>query len=641
MGLYLAMVFIAGSCQSEGRLTKASLDFAGENATELRQVLNHYVDDEEKLSSAIFLIDNLPHWYSYQPSADMDSIENMLHVIANNKDIWYFKELSNRNWKSWDCYSRAKIYDSHVITFDYLIENIETAHKYKSNRRWNKDLPQDLFNNFLLPFRIGDEPLSDWRALYQSHYGPILDSLYFDGDDSLEAAQIIFNQLEQEGFKYNVCAHWPHRKATDLLHGNAGPCKDECDRQIYALRSVGIPCAVDTYFTSPEHDTSHQWVMVWDNKRNRFTRFGPKMVERRDSAINNPDVKKCKVYRFMSGIQMDRYNWISDSECVQSAIRNFYIKDVTDAYFNNNTLKVEISNPDKRQVLLGVFSPSGWKAVDYAVKSEKDRAIFENVESGIIYICLIPSDNNYGMKPCSYPFVFNRDGNIEFLKPSDKTELVSLNRKMPFMPWLYTWFSQGVGRGVVELSHSKDFNYSIKGAMLPDTISTNFHAVTFPPTKTRYVRFSVPGDKEIVLGQIEVYKDSACRKRVGCRVITEFDQYHHPENVTDGDVLSFFVAPKECRSIVLQLDQDTVVEAVGIIPRNNDNFVWPDHFYSLMYFKSPDDGWVETTRVLASDRTIQMDVPKGALLWLRDLTKGIEEACFIWKDGKQIFVKDI
>lgn len=168
-----------------------------------------------------------------------------------------------------------------------MIKNIDDAWKQRNIREWNVELKDDDFNNFILPHRIGDEKLSDWRHLYLSHYGILLDSLYPKGNDVLKAAEIIYEELEKENFKYNICAIWPHRKATDLFLSHSGPCRDQCDHAVYALRSVGIPCAVDTYFSSPETATSHQWVVVRDNITGRFIPLSKNMVERRDSSIND------------------------------------------------------------------------------------------------------------------------------------------------------------------------------------------------------------------------------------------------------------------------------------------------------------------------------------------------------------------
>lgn len=63
-----------------------------------------------------------------------------------------------------------KEYDIHVITADYLIRNIDQAFVVWKKRPWNKDLSFDDFCELILPYRIGDETLEDWRSVYSEEF---------------------------------------------------------------------------------------------------------------------------------------------------------------------------------------------------------------------------------------------------------------------------------------------------------------------------------------------------------------------------------------------------------------------------------------------------------------------------------------
>lgn len=633
----LAITVLLSSSGCSDRRLAASLDFAGDNRASLQAALDSFAENPEQLAAARFIVRNLPHWYCYD-DARLDSIESLLGVVGNNEDIWYFRDISGRDWQSFNYTQLPKVYDSHTITAQYLIENIEAAYGLWKNKRWNFHLSQSDFNELLLPYRIGDEPISEWRSLYASYYGTLLDSLYAEGDDVLVAAQILANELQRQGFKYNVCASWPHRRAADLFLNRAGPCRDQCDRAVYALRSCGIPCAIDCYFASPETPTSHQWVVVRDNLSGRFIPLSDNMIAHRDSSINDWR-KKGKVYRYCAGLQEDRADVVKSiaSQCV---IKDYFIKDVTAEYFGHNSATVEIANPGNLPAFLGVFAPSGWRVIDMAVSHNERQATFSDVEPGVIYMPLTLSEAGRP-KPCGYPFLFGRDCSVKPLIPEDSSQDLTLTRKMPFMPWLIDWFSEGIIGSRFELSTDSLFRHAVKSDMLADTIHTNFVPFYFPPTFTSYVRFTVAEGDDMLVGEIEVYQDSVCRHKIPCRVLAETDQYHHPENAADGDILSFFSAPKGCRSIVLQLDQPAVVSAVGLVPRNNDNFIWPGDTYELLYFAGPRIGWKSVGVQTAAERSLTFTAPRGALYWLRDLSKGNEEEVFIYEDGEQKFVHDL
>ena len=77
------------------------------------------------------------------------------------------------------------------------------------------------------------------------------------------------------------------------------------------------------------------------------------------------------------------------------------------------------------------------------------------------------------------------------------------------------------------------------------------------------------------------------------------------------------------------------IQFLQFAPRNDDNAISPKDCYELFYWN---DKWISLGQKVASDFCIQFDnVPKDALLWLKDLTKGHEERPFTIKNGKQIW----
>ena len=58
--------------------------------------------------------------------------------------------------------------DASVITAGYMAENIDDAWRLWKKRQWNRGLPLNLMCETLLPYRIGDEPLTRWREPYRN-----------------------------------------------------------------------------------------------------------------------------------------------------------------------------------------------------------------------------------------------------------------------------------------------------------------------------------------------------------------------------------------------------------------------------------------------------------------------------------------
>ena len=230
-----------------------ALDFAGENRKELEKVLDYYAEDSQKLEAARFLIRNMPRYYGYE-GWRLDSIQKIL-ITAEQKH--FIDDSILRKWTKQSLYSLPKIYDAHIIKADYLIENIDLSFKMWKERPWNQDLPFEDFCELILPYRIDDEPLSNWRQNYFEVYFSALDSLS-NCTDPLRACNALSKELSKKEFFYTVNFDMPHLSAHFLLEHHVGFCREICDRAVYAMRACGIPGTVDMFVYSPEYQGSHQ-----------------------------------------------------------------------------------------------------------------------------------------------------------------------------------------------------------------------------------------------------------------------------------------------------------------------------------------------------------------------------------------------
>ena len=96
----------------------------------------------------------------------------------------------------------------------------------------------------------------------------------------------------------------------------------------------------------------------------------------------------------------------------------------------------------------------------------------------------------------------------------------------------------------------------------------------------------------------------------------------------DGDALTFFHTNDSASWGGLELEQPTAISQIRYIIRNDDNGIRKGHEYELFYMK--DGEWISLGKQIATedDRLLYKSIPKGALYWLRDYTKGTEERIF-------------
>ena len=416
---YICILLLCASCQPD-RLNTA-LELAGENRAELEKVLAHYEGDEEGYLAARFLIENMPRWYSYS-NAMFDSVRPLLEKAA---DEFYISPKEVEPWKNVSFYTGEKAYDVQTVQAEYLIENIDWALKAYHEKPWNKHLPFADFCEYILPYRIYDEPLSDWREKYYTRYTHLLDSLYPGGTDIIEASRIIATSLERDSFLYLTDIATHHQPADFILDHHVGYCREYCDAAIYALRACGIPVATDAIVYSPEYQHGHSWSVVRDTT-GRFVSFAlyEYMPSRKRAAKDSR--KRGKVFRACYGRQAEPIAGITRDKDVPALFRDRYRRDVTHEYYGENEVSLPVAQTEEKYVYLGVFSPEEWVPIDMA-QPQRGKVTFRGLEPQVIYQAFCQT--GYTQRHVDYPFLHLGDSIHRFI-PSKETEWVALRRKM-------------------------------------------------------------------------------------------------------------------------------------------------------------------------------------------------------------------
>jgi transglutaminase-like putative cysteine protease len=138
--------------------------------------------------------------------------------------------------------------------FAYWQENVEKNLEVRDRMDWG--VPEREFKHFVLPLRVNNEPLDDFRTLYA---------------DTL-CARVAGLSLAEAALEIN---HWCHEMATyqpsdgrtsspmQTIQRGVGRCGEESVLAVAALRAAGIP-ARQVYTPRWAHtDDNHAWVEVW------------------------------------------------------------------------------------------------------------------------------------------------------------------------------------------------------------------------------------------------------------------------------------------------------------------------------------------------------------------------------------------
>ena len=151
-------------------------------------------------------------------------------------------------------YASMPLPDSLVHPRAYWEANVEKTLEVRERMAWG--VPEREFRHFVLPLRVNNENLDDFRTLYA---------------DSL-CARVEGLSIGEAALEIN---HWCHERATytpsdgrtlgplALIRSGLGRCGEESTFAVAALRAAGIP-ARQVYTPRWAHtDDNHAWVEVW------------------------------------------------------------------------------------------------------------------------------------------------------------------------------------------------------------------------------------------------------------------------------------------------------------------------------------------------------------------------------------------
>lgn len=624
--LFLILLILL-SCSQKNERVAFALEQADSNRTELEKVLEHYEGDSLKYKAAVFLIENMPY-YGYPQSAEIDSIKGLLSDIFQR---WDLTEAERQKGIHWQQLSKPVIkHDVQQVTAAMLIENIDLAFNVWQTKPWNKHLPFDDFCELILPYRIAEEPLTQWRKRYYDKYNPILDSLY-QGTDVVEACNRLSNYLKTEKFYYFVDFGTPRQGADFQLYTRIGTCREACDITTYVMRSVGIPVTTDIYPYSPEFQSKHEWNVVRDTTGKYLPFWYEQFAATRDVAFTDKR-KKGKVKRMT-------YAWqgaLTNRQMLPPTLRNPFVKDVTEEYFGKNQVNIPLQKVVKN-AFIGVFTArNGWYVVGQG-KIENSSAIFENIEPFVIYQPL--SYENNELTPIAYPFMLKK-GEVHFFQPQEN-QTVALTRKYPLRKNSTARYKNWLLGTQIKASNQVDFSFAERLHLMQNLPPENVITIPLHPSKPyHYFQYEVPKDSVLSIAEIHFY-DKNNREITFDTIYSNGKPWkdvalYQLKNCTDNDPVSFFNTWETGTSIFFKSNTPQLVSKVILIPRNDDNFIREGDKYELFY-NNGSKGWTSLGIQKASDLPIlYFQAPKNAVLWLKNLTRGKEEQLFFY-DNRQVF----
>ncbi|MBR6286770.1 MAG: transglutaminase domain-containing protein [Bacteroidaceae bacterium] len=612
-----------------------------DKTTSLRDSLMiHYAADAQKQEAVKFIMDNIDYHASVK-----SSVQNV-----------YYKRLAEieRRFKYPDCirpiYELAdsirlsmeddfrRVPDSDCVSVDYLVRNIDSAFEHWRKGTFARHLSFDEFCEYLLPYKLTNENVTEWRdGLYKTYkrgvesISPIDDknhSAYWGAtqiNDILKQDKVHIYSLPYVG---NV-----NLPMSVLENLRMGTCNDYAFKTAYVMRACGIPVCVDFTPQWPTRPHGHHWNVVLDNSGRNIPFMG---AESNPGYPCKDDYIYGKVYRYTYSVQKDGLFWKNREvrEKVPANLNIPFMKDVTSEYTKCIELTVgfkDNSSAGHHFAYLANFSNRNWIPVDFA-EIKDGKAKFRNVGRGAVYL---PVLWNGRAVQSGYPVLVSENGEVSQIKPDcNHTINLMLNRKYPVLSRVFS-YSKRMRNAVFEASDDSSFAHSTTIAKIVRNPEMRLDSVmTNSRNKSRYIRYISPLRSHCNVAELQFYDGN---KRLH-PVSVGNDGWTAPnsaiENAFDDNFLTFYESERS-NSCYLQVDfgHPVSVTKIKYMPRNDDNYVTPGHRYRLDYYDADGTKTIENI-VATSDRLTFKNVPSNALYILHDLTAGKEERIFMIEDGR-------
>jgi hypothetical protein len=527
-----------------------------------------------------------------------------------------------------------------TISTNTLICNLEKAYTSWVASGERRRCSFENFCEYLLPLRVDQEPLETWRDSVLKDYKIPIDSTA----GLVEAAQYLNQQIYchiRNSIEYRTGGVDGYaRSYSRLKKEKEWSCGAFARYGVYVFRAHGLPVAIDFVPQWGNHYGRHTWNALITGSSSSI----PFMVTTWDSqgtigSFKTEQQRVSKVYRFQHSMN-------SNSHAVVNGICNYlpgffnnpFLVDVTSQYAKTNTITViSKADVDTKTCYLSVFETTGWIPVDWGVGSRKGIT-FHDVPDSIVFV---PTRiDAKGTTYLNYPFVIIGGKETYFVPDHQNTETVTITRKYPGNKQLFEYLGRTMGARI-QVTSRPDFADSHTIGQIADTLGSTYNTIYIDgkPARGRYVRYIGGQNSFCNLAEVEFYNER--NERIFGKPIGTPGSYLNDTSRTfraalDGDPLTFFDYDKPNGGWVgLTLDKPQQVKKVVIVPRCDLNGIVPGNRYELLYW---DYQWISVGQQVANDTKLFFNnVPKNALLWLRNYTTGKEERIFTYTNGKQVW----
>jgi len=337
--------------------------------------------------------------------------------------------------------------DSEQLTSEDLISIVERGFE-NWQKPFNRNLSFDDFCDFLLPYRVQDEPLENWYDNFSEKFSFLAKNTTADICNSVNSnlKTWFFSSFSfEDRTELDYCL-----SPSQMLFRQQGNCQDLCNLSVYTMRMLGLPCSVDFTPAWATSSYNHFWC-TYINENGEHRPFEGVTGMANDFVIFREPSKVFRItYRKQPNTLSSK---IPAADIPTDFLRATNIIDVTADYWRTSDLEFKINQiPHNGISYISVFNALRWYPVDWA-EVENSSAKFKDLSVGVVYM---PLNYEYGeSRPSGNPVLIYPNKTTKELIPDYENKITvtvteapkyliyRTGKKYTFFYWDKKWINAG------------------------------------------------------------------------------------------------------------------------------------------------------------------------------------------------------
>lgn len=676
------ILLLTVSCQSPVKAPPdiiSILEKKSSNKNELGKLIRHYSSspaDSLKLQAAFFLIRQADGLLTLDTNSIADNdvyfealgnLWSRYNRAPSSYDVSFVVDSINKTKKFIPAQRQAKfVPELSQLTARMLIDNIDHSFSVWNSYPYAKNTSFANFCEYILPYRASDAFREGMKHFFQNKY-----QQRFQHADTTAVVEDVADSLLTEtysGFREEFNLFKANQfllplKFTSLINGRVAECRDMNALRVNVLRSFGIPSAVDGIPGWGNTGGKHFWyAIIGQHKKDSILPNNDETGDQNRIGVaftkNKVDPQKLdlpenvdlyhtkflpKVFRECFSKQPTSLAAINKDDLpLPEYFRSDRLLDVTDKYVQCANIAIPLKKTEGKKnpyVYLCTFDNTDWNIVAWGTVKDS-VAQFSNVG---VNICYLPVWYDEGsITPAGDPFILQTDGQIQNIIPDlsvKQTHTYPL--KWPYRTHIVFYASRSLGVRF-QLANKPDFSDSVTVHTIQKIPFYGQEIAVKQSGKYRYLIMQFAGLSTVHMAELAFYgtgNNGQPVKLTGTLMGNKGIVSDNVADLFDNDMLSYFSAEKKDSSFVaIDLGENNAAHITHIwyMPRNDDNVISKEKKYSL-YCWNNGWQWLGEKAPQEDKKLVFEQVPRNALLLLKDNRGGVENRIFTYTNNKQNF----